>query len=114
MSADPVLFDLPAAQHAATHGQHLAETAERVHAWHDRALAALDALAAAGAPFTADDLVERVGLPDTGTNRNNAVGALFAGASRRGVITRAGYRSSTRVSGHGRIVAVWVGAWVRS
>ena len=50
------------------------------------------------------------GTPDTGPNRNNAVGAAFSGAARRGIITRIGYRPSTRVLAHGRVVAVWVRA----
>lgn len=75
--------------------------------WRDRALAYLDELAAAGRPFTADDLVERVGLPETGSP--NAVGALFGGAARRGLILRAGDTQATRRARHAGRVSVWVG-----
>lgn len=76
--------------------------------WRERARQTVDALAALGVPFTADDVIEVVGLPDTGSP--NAVGALFAGAARRGAIVRAGDAQATRRARHAGRVTVWVGA----
>lgn len=104
------LFDLPAAHRAGEHGQELAATSDRAWGWAARAHDALEHLARTGRTFTADDLYAAVGLPDAGPNRNNAVGAVFAAARKRGVIVKTGhYRPSKRVVGHGRIVAVWTG-----
>lgn len=60
--------------------------------------------------FTSDDLVEALGLPteDVGTNKNNAVGALFSYAVKQDLINRRGYRPSTRKSNHAAVVSVWI------
>jgi hypothetical protein len=60
--------------------------------------------------FTADTLVEFVGLPtesDLFARCNNAVGGLLAGLSRKDFIRTAGITTSDRVSNHGRILRVW-------
>lgn len=74
--------------------------------WRTAARARLEQLAAAGEPFTADDVVREVGIPA----RPNAVGALFLGASRAGLIVRTGQRDSgTRAAQHARSLPVWKG-----
>jgi hypothetical protein len=75
--------------------------------WRHSAEAAIVKLADAGAPFTSDDLVDAVGLP--ALSSTNALGALFAGAARRGLIVRVGYTPSRRASRHNSVVAVWQG-----
>lgn len=63
-----------------------------------------------GAQFTADDLVKWVGLPtecDLFARCNNALGGMFSGLCRRGIIRAVGYTTSDRVSNHGRILRVW-------
>ena len=72
-------------------------------------MVALLDLAEGGEPFTADDVIAKVGLPDAGTNRNNAVGAVFSAAARQGLIVRVGYRNTRRVVGHARVVSIWAG-----
>lgn len=78
--------------------------------WTEDARDAIDYLAAAGRPFTADDLVTLVGLPrPSEPNRNNAVGAVLNGAARRGVIRRVADRSAARPLSHARRLTVWEG-----
>ena len=110
MDPEATLFDLDAAHRAGQVGQEQAAAADRAWSWAMRAHDAITELARTGREFTADEVVARVGLPDAGTNRNNAVGAVFASAAKQGEIVKTGaYRPSRRVIGHGRIVAVWVG-----
>jgi hypothetical protein len=106
----PSLFDLAEGMLAKELGQAIAEDAGRVQVWRDDAMAGLWWLACRRDEFTADDLVRMVGLPDTGTNKNNAVGAVFSGAARRGWIEPTGtYRKSRRVLSHARRITVWRG-----
>lgn len=62
-----------------------------------------------GAEFTADDLVDNVGLPSytDGRPNNNGIGAFFSGLSRRGIITKVGWTTSSRVSNHGSDLRLW-------
>lgn len=62
-----------------------------------------------GELFTADDLVEAVGLVDPSEgNGNNVVGAFIAAQARRGRIEWTGtFRKSERVQGHGNLQRVW-------
>jgi threonine dehydrogenase-like Zn-dependent dehydrogenase len=63
-----------------------------------------------GRRFTADDVIDVVGLPgESEQNANNAVGALFSAASRAGVIHRVGVAHTSRHLGNGRALAVWQG-----
>lgn len=80
-------------------------------AWSAQAAAALRGLAEKGAPFTADDLVNIVGLPGPSeANRNNAVGAAFNAAAEAGLIRRTGdTTTSKRPEAHSRRIAVWCG-----
>jgi hypothetical protein len=104
------LFDLPGGERAKERGLLAAGSADRAWEWKHRALDAIHDLAATGQPFTADEVVAAVGLPDFGSNRNNAVGAVFSAATKRGWIVHTGvYRKSRRVISHARAVAVWVG-----
>lgn len=109
MIDQPALFDLSAGEQLAADGMRQAREAERVETWVQAAGRILEQLAATGRPFTADDLIARVGLPDVGTNRNNAVGAVVSCAARSGLIVRTGYRPSERTATRGRVVAVWQG-----
>jgi len=89
-------------------GMATAETGPRARVWRLDADQAMRALIRSGQPFTADDLVRAVGyLPDEGTNKNNAVGALFAAYSRRHEIRPAGSAVTSRAAGHGRRMTVW-------
>jgi len=108
---DPdTLFDLELGQRAKSAGQRLAEYADRAWPWTGRAERAIRELAELGTPFTADDLIRKVGLPSSGPNNNNAVGSVFSSAAKRGLIERTGhYRQSRRALAHGRMIAVWVG-----
>ena len=80
--------------------------------WKARASTAIETLAQAGKPFTVDAVVEKAGLPngEIGVNVNNAIGAMFLSAMKRGLIWTTGRRvATTRRSNHGRLVAEWVG-----
>jgi hypothetical protein len=80
--------------------------------WAEQAKATIQALAATGEQFTADDVIQRIGLPTqyAGMNANNAVGAAVSAAARRKEITRIGFASANRASSHGRVLSVWRGA----
>ena len=104
------LFDLAQGEEAKAAGQELAANADRAWPWKQQALGAIWDLAATGTPFTADDVIARVGLPSWGTNNNNAVGAIFSAAVKRGWIVPTGvYRKSRRPKSHARVIAVWAG-----
>ena len=57
-----------------------------------------------GALFTADDLVELIGLPDGSPNQVGACVRAWAAAD---LIVHHDYEDSRRKSNHGRIVRVW-------
>lgn len=61
------------------------------------------------ATFSIDDVIDLIGLPSEGQNKNNAVGALMAGAAKRGLIRAIGYTESKRAGSHGRAVRLWEG-----
>jgi hypothetical protein len=71
--------------------------------WRTQARIAMAELVDAGGTFTADDLIDRVGVP----NSPNGVGAIVNGFARRGLIIRAGYRRSRRPARHAGMVSVW-------
>lgn len=106
---DVPLFDVPGGE-LKQRGQVIALQA--VPVWADRARLGIAMLAATGREFTSEDLTALIGLPRpgaTGSNRNNAVGAVFSGAARRKEIRRVGYRNATVASSHAAALAVWVG-----
>lgn len=74
--------------------------------WIDCAERAVSWWAAAGVPFTADDLRD-LGVPEA--DHPNRWGALFAAFHRRGTIVPVGYRVSTRKARHGGVLRVWRG-----
>ncbi len=69
--------------------------------------AAVTVLCAQGVEFTADDVIERAGLPPEGVSRN-AVGALLGGVAASGKIEFAGrYAKSKRADRHSGMIRVW-------
>ena len=71
-------------------------------------------LARAGRPFTSDDVIEMVGVPDeehAPNSRNSAIGAAFAHASREGkIVPTSKVTKSSQPSRKGGMVREWVGA----
>lgn len=104
---DQLTFDAEAASDAAAEGMGRADRAERVQAWKQSADWLLDAMAV-GSTFTADYIVSKIGLPDTGVAKNNVVGAWFSAKSKAGILRFTGrFQKSTRVIGHGNLQRVW-------
>ena len=74
--------------------------------WETGALAAIEALAKTGRPFTAADLTDQgVAEPDHPCRW----GSLFAKAKALGTIRRVGYGTSRRGGRNGGICAIWQG-----
>lgn len=73
--------------------------------WADAAQEALAELAASGVEFTADDLRDLAGEPES----SGALGAVFRGAAAAGRIRLVGYRRSRRLLRHAGILGVWRG-----
>ena len=71
--------------------------------WDDRAQQWIIELGR-GRMFTADDLVDAIGLP---VGSSNQVGAFFHWLSKAGIITFHGYTTSKRKSNHGRLIREW-------
>jgi len=74
--------------------------------WKDRANAEINRMASLGFPFTAENVREVVGSP---INHQNAMGAVFLNARRKGIITRIGYIQGKRTSAHARMLAQYKG-----
>lgn len=91
----------------ATHGAQLADQNADA-GWRGDAWRALETLAWSGRPFTADDLLKLVQLPDAPCR----VGGLFMAASRSGLIECVGAVPSRRASRHGGLQRQWRGAAV--
>lgn len=77
-----------------------------VTSWRNRAEASLARAIASGETFSADDLVEEVGLPP----RPNMLGALFLHAAKADRINAVGFAPSTRPAARGRVQRTWAGA----
>lgn len=81
--------------------------------WRSRAWAALYDLAGDGEDFTADDLRDRVGEPDTehsANGANNAIGSLFREAAAARLIVRTGRVTKSRQPHRkGGMIQVWRG-----
>ena len=58
----------------------------------------------ASAVFTADDLIEAVGLP---TGSPNQVGATIRAWAAAGIIRPDGYAKAARKASHGRVLRMW-------
>lgn len=105
--SEQLAFDAQAAKEAAETGMERASRAERVQEWKVRAEEWFEELPRWRA-FTADDLVEEIGLPDEGVAKNNVVGAWFSSKSKAGTIRFAGrFAKSERIIGHGNLQRVW-------
>lgn len=90
-------------------GIDLALTAHK--AWQERFESTVTQLCKSGRPFTSEDVVSLVGLPNqsVGANKNNAVGAMMNALARRKVIRKTGsYVTSRRPSSHSAVLAQWV------
>ena len=74
--------------------------------YHELACAQIRTFARTGEPFTADDLVEVIGLPE---GSGNVIGAAFLSVSRTGLIWKVGQRPSNRPSSHRHMLQVWRG-----
>lgn len=101
-------FDFKEGKSNADDGMTLAEHAPRVQEWrHDAGRYFM--LLPVGTEFTADDVVKRCGLPDTGANRNNVVGAFFNGLATARFIRWTGktYKSE-RIVRHTGMNRIWV------
>lgn len=72
-------------------------------AWAEKVLAVIEAYAAHGRRFTADDLHAVVGEPP----HPNHWGAAFTAAKTRGLIVRDGYQTSRRPTRNHSVIAVW-------
>jgi hypothetical protein len=97
-------------QELADAGMNQAEAAAPAD-WKRAAILTIRQLATRPDPFTVDDVIAAVGLPNLPkVNTNNAVGALIRAASARRIIIRVGYTKATRESSHARMVALWQGA----
>lgn len=82
--------------------------------WRQKALGALETLAASGMAFTSDNLIALVGLPDEDHEpnaRNNAVGSVFREAAAAGLIVSDGRLVQSRQPHRkGGAVRVWRGS----
>lgn len=74
--------------------------------WRTKASEALFALATSGGVFSADDVVERAGMPPV----PNMLGGLFLGARKANVIEAVGFAQSTRPAAHARMQRTWKGS----
>lgn len=74
--------------------------------WKDAADAVINALAAGGREFSAEDLRAWVGDPP----HPNALGARFMAAIKSRRIQRVGWKHATRAEAHARALAVYRGA----
>lgn len=79
--------------------------------WVDQFTREVERLAAAGKPFTSEDVTAIVGRPrGHAENKNNAVGALMMRLARRLHLRRTGQtRISTEPRSRGRLLCEWVG-----
>ena len=61
-----------------------------------------------GYRFTAEDLTDAIGFPDTFyPNSNNAVGAKIRSWSQKHTVTRIGFQKTSRSVSHARMIALW-------
>ena len=91
--------------------QGMAVAAAAAPNWFKIAMDCIRAFAATGNWFTSEDVTDKIGLPRGGVllHRNNAVGAAFSYAARKGIIVRVSYEKSRRPVSHAHVMAVWVG-----
>ena len=101
-------FDFPKGKSEANNGMRHAESAKRVMEWrHDAGRWFM--LQPVGFEFNADDLTKAVGLPDSGANRNNVVGAFFNGLATSRFIRWTGHTTkSERIDRHTGMNRIWI------
>lgn len=101
-------FNYESGREAAELGMARADAADRVKLWKKQALDWL-MRQPIGAEIRADDLIAAIGVPDTGANRVNVVGAWFSAQSKLGYIKWTGrFTNSRRVTRHTGMQRVWV------
>jgi hypothetical protein len=101
---DPCVFCATRDGHAARDAG-IKATAKRDLEWWNRAERWIDTLGTDHCTtFTADDLVDAIGLPD---GSSNAVGAFLSTQRRFGIIEPVGFTEATRPSSHARVLRVW-------
>ena len=105
MTKEQTELDLQIARAARDEGVDRVDTSSHQQ-WVDAVDAEIRHLADFGLEFTSDD-VRAAGLGEP--HHDNAWGARFIAAKRRGEIVRVGYRQSTRPAGHARPVSIWRG-----
>jgi hypothetical protein len=84
-----------------------------VNNWHQAAMDAAEDLIDNGEPFSADDLIELVGLPDAdheANGRNSAMGAVFNQLHHQGRIKPVGVTKSRQKHRKGGLIRVWQAA----
>jgi len=60
-----------------------------------------------GERFSSEDLIYSIGLPATGVNSNNAVGAKIRQWSHAKQIERVGFVKASRIESHARMIFIW-------
>lgn len=78
--------------------------------WINQAEDAMRQLIAGGEPFSADDLLARVGSPDAehaANGRNSTIGSLFGRYSAGGLIVAVGVAASQAPTRRGGMIRVW-------
>jgi hypothetical protein len=66
-------------------------------------------LCSLGKPFSVEDVISKIGLPSSGINKNNSVGAIMSALAAEGKIIAFGYTTAKRKESHGRILRSWMG-----
>lgn len=103
----PMQFDFISGSYEAQSGMEKAASASRVQRWKERAEAWLNSKPQ-GSEFTADDLIQDIGVADEGENKNNVVGAWFNSKSKQRKIFWSGrVKQSKRVSRHTGLCRIW-------
>lgn len=105
MTKEPDELDLEIARKARDEGVDRVD-ANSHQQWMDAVDAEIRNLASFGLAFTSDD-VRAAGLGEP--HHDNAWGARFIAAAKRGEIVKVGHQQSTRRSGHARTIAQWKG-----
>jgi len=82
--------------------------ADALQEWKQKALDWMSYLES-GDTFTADSLVQAIGLPTYEDERpnNNGVGGFFSQLAKSKVIVPVGYTTSERVTNHNRVLRIW-------
>lgn len=107
--AQAVVRDVAEGRRRRDHGATIAGSGEPAlvsEVWKAKAREAVAQMAKEGWTFSADDLVDRVGLPPVPA----MLGGVFLAASRRHLIQPVGWVTASRPSAHGRPQRTWTGA----